>query len=343
VPMQNLDTEAVDLATLEVASSELEPVLPERSMGEVLRLIGSELAGSILMTLGQRPLRAKQLTGRVPDYSARSVYRCVTKLEAFGLVEHRPGPDASSHVLLWLTKPVGRNLFHQLCELKSESTAGLSLEECGLPWDSLRQLGELWEFAAELGLGSRSLASLLDGAVGMTYHQVQRRAGQFVENGLLSSTLHDNRSKHYELTACSRRRMVVIASLGRWRHRYLLANGTPGLGIEEMATVLRTTLPLVTLAGYGGMSVDFVVTGAEDETGVRATADLRFEVADNGTLRLGEVGEVAATGSATATLNTWFAALLDDNRGRIRARGNLPLVDACLTQLYDELWVPLER
>lgn len=312
-------------------------------MGQVLRLIGSEPAGSILTVLGQRPLRTKHLTERVADYSARSVYRCVTKLEAFGLVEHRREPDAPSPVLLWLTKPAGRNLFRLLDRLTSQSTAGLSNEAGGLSWEALCKLGELWEFAAELGYGSRSLVNLLDGTEGMTYHQVRRRAWQLVEAGLLSTTLHNSSGRHYELTDCSRRRMVVIAALGRWRHRYLLADGTPGLEVEEMATVLRTTLPLVTLPKHSGRSVDFVVTGPEDKYGDRDTAGLRCTVTEDGTPQISELTEENPDGSATATLNTWFAALLDDNRGRIRARGNLPLVDACLTQLYDELWVPLER
>jgi hypothetical protein len=43
-------------------------------------------------------------------------------------------------------------------------------------------------------------------------------------------------------------------------------------------------------------------------------------------------------GLAAATINTWFGVLLDGNRGRVKVRGDLKLVDACLTQLYDVLW-----
>jgi hypothetical protein len=46
----------------------------------------------------------------------------------------------------------------------------------------------------------------------------------------------------------------------------------------------------------------------------------------------------SADGSAAATINTWFGVLLDGNRGRVKVAGNLQLVDACLTQLYDVLW-----
>lgn len=313
-------------------------------MGEALGLIGSEPAGTILMTLGQRALQTKHLTNRVTDFSARSVYRSLAKLEAFGLVEHRPDRDTPSKVLLWLTKPAGRNLYHLLCRFMSVSPAELWSEESGLSWESLRQLGGMWEegFAAELGREARSLVNL-DGTERLSYHQVRRRAGQYVEAGLLSTTLHNGSGRHYALTDRSRRRMVMIASLGRWRHRYLLANGTPGLDPREMATVLQITLPLVTLAGYGGMSIDFSVTGAEDEHGDRETTEMRGIIGENGTLDMGEMGEMGkgvADGSASATLSTWFAALLDDNRRRIRLRGDLTLLDVCLTQLYDELWVP---
>jgi DNA-binding HxlR family transcriptional regulator len=333
--------EIVDLETQNRAGS----LARERSVGEVLRLVGSESAGSILAILGQRPLRTKQLTERVRDYSARSVYRCVGRLEEFGLVEHWPDPDAPSQVLLRLTKPAGRNLFRLLRRFTSESTAGLASRESGLSWEALCQLGELWEFATELGLGSRSLVNLLDGTEGMTYHQVRRRACQLVEAGLLDTTAHNGsgNGRHYELTDRSRRRMVMIASLGRWRHRYLLADGTPGLEVEEMATVLRTTMPLVTLPEHSGKSIDFVLTGADDKYGDRDTAGVRGAFEQDGTLKVSGKVDEEADGSATATLNTWFAALLDDNRGRIRVRGDLTLVDACLTRLYNELWIPLKR
>lgn len=319
------------------------PLTPERSIGEALHLIGCEPAGSILMVLGQRAIRTKQLTKRITNYSVRSVYRSLDKLEAFGLVEHRPEPDAPSQVLLCLTKPAGRNLFRLLGQFKSESLAGRASEEVELSWKSLSQLGEIWEwgFAAELGLGSRSLADLQVGSGGRTYHQVKRRASQHVDAGLLSTTLQNScDGRRYELTERSRRHMVMIASLGRWRHRYLLADGTPGLELQEMATMLQVTLPLVTLEAYGGMSIDFVVTGAEDKYGRRDTADLRGGFSGSGVVGVGAVSEDEADGSATATVNTWFAALLDGNRGRIRVRGDLLLVDDCLTRLYDELWVP---
>jgi DNA-binding HxlR family transcriptional regulator len=319
-------------------------IAAEDTVGAVLRLVGTEPAGTVLMTLGQRPLRTKQLTERIPDVSARSVYRCVSKLEERGLVEHRADGGGSTRVLLRLTEPAGRHLVRLLRQFTSDSTAG-PRESGGLSWTSLCLLGELWEwgFAAELAHGPRCLVELLNGTEGLTYHQVRRRTGQFADDGLLDNSGHDGNGRHYELADHGRRAMLVIAALGRWRHRHYLADGTPGLELEEVATVLRAILPLVSLPAHAGMRIDFVAGGDEDKYGHRDTAELRGTVTEGGALRVGEVNGEDADGSAAATINTWFAALLDGNRGRIRVRGELGLVDACLTGLYSELWVPLKR
>jgi DNA-binding HxlR family transcriptional regulator len=340
--------EAVSLETQSRAGSSA----PDCSVGVILRFIGVEPAGSILMALGQRPLRTKQLTGQIRSFSARSVYRCIGKLEALGLVGRLPETGASSRVPLQLTEPAGRNLFRLLRSFTYESAAGYR-SPAGLPgngngglsWYSLCLLGELWErgFAKELGHGSRSLVDLLERTEGLTYHQVRRKAAQFVDDGILEARPHNGQGRLYQLTALGRRRMIAIAALGRWRHRHLLADGTPGLELEELALVLRIIVPLVMLPEHGGSKIDFVITGAEDKYGHRDAAELRGVVGQEGTLKLnGDAGE-DADGSAAATTNTWFAALLDGNRGRIRVRGDLNLVDSCLTRLYDELWIPLKR
>lgn len=344
VPIQNLSGQAAEALGLN-GQSQSNPVIPDRSVGATLRLIGTEPAGSMLMALGHGPLRTKQLTEQVPDFSARTVYRCLGQLEAYGLIEHRAEPGPRSRVQLRLTEPAGRNLFRVLRRFTSEAAAGLSSGGAGLTWHSLCLVGEMWEwgFAVELSHGPRCLVDLLEGTEGLTYHQVRRRATQFVDDGLLDNCLHDGNGRHYELTDHGRRCMVVIAAIGRWRHRHFLADGTPGLDLEEMATVLRATLPLVVLPKYAGMNADFIVAGAEDKYGRRDTVSLHGAVGQEGALQVSDVGAGEADGSATATLNTWFAALLDGNRGRIRVRGDLALVDACLTQLYDQLWQPLKR
>jgi DNA-binding HxlR family transcriptional regulator len=307
----------------------------------VLRLIGSGPSGPIAMALGRRPLRTKQLTERVDGFSPRSIYRCIGKLEACGLVERASEPGVPSRVSLRLTEPAGRNLFRLLRSFGSGSTAGLSTSGSALRWDSLCLLGELWEarFAEELSRGPRSLVELLDRSEGLTYHQVRRRAGLLVAEGLLSSSSHNANGRRYELTERGRRCMAAIAAIGRWRHRHFLADGTPGLEIEELATVLRSTLPLVALPKHAGMSLELAVAGPEDKYGERETAAIGGEVGPAGEVAIGErEGGRPPDGSAAATVNTWFAALLDGNRGRIRVRGDLGLVDDCLTRLYSALW-----
>jgi DNA-binding HxlR family transcriptional regulator len=305
---------------------------PDSSVGSVLRLIGSEPAGAILMELGQRPLRTKQLTERIPDFSARTVYRSLGSLEEHGLVERR-AREASSPVQLRLTEPAGRNLFRLLRSLSREFS-----------WDSLCLLGEMWRagFTAELSHGSRSLIDLLESTKGLTYHQVRRRTTQFVDEGFLENCPHRGNGRHYQLADHGRRCMIVIVAIGRWRHRYLLADETAGLELAEMVTVLRSALPIVTLPRYAGAKIDFVVTGAEDKYGRRDEVGLRCAVGEDGALQVSYETEGDPDGSAAATLNTWFAALLDGNRGRVRVRGDLTLVDGCLTQLYDLLWEPLK-
>lgn len=291
------------------------------------------------MALGQRPLRTKELTARVSEFSPRSVYRCVDRLEDGGLVEHVAGPGVPSRALLSLTEPAGRNLVRLLRALTARSRMAAG---DGLSWESLCLLGDLWElgFAAELSRGPRSLLELLDAAEGFTYHQVRRRTAHLHEVGLLEGRIHNGNGRQYELSERGRRCMAAIAGVGRWRHRSFLAEGGPGLEVEELATVLRNTLPLVRLPQHSGKEIGLAVSGAEEEAGGPESAVVHAAVSPAGALEVRAGAGEAADGSAAATTNTWFAALLDGNRGRIRVRGDLGLVDACLKQLYDALWEP---
>ena len=297
-------------------------------MSGVLHLVGSGPGGPILMELGHRPLRTKQLTERVRDFSPRSIYRCVGKMEAYGLIDRYEEPGVPSTVLLRLTEGLGRPLFRLLRLFGSPS------------WDELCLLGELWEagFVEELGHEPRSLMELMEGPHHLTYHQVRRRVCLSTEKGLLEALPHNGNGKTYDLTEKGRRYMSLVAGIGRWRHRYAVADGTPGLTIEEMATMLRAALPLTVSPEHAGMRIDLIVAGGEDRYGHRDTATVHGQVDPEGVVRPFRDAEQPPDGSAAGTINTWFAALLDDHRGRVRVRGDLPLVDACLTQLYGALW-----
>ncbi len=279
------------------------------------------------MELGYGPLRTKQLTERVRGFSARSIYRCVGRMQSHGLIDRYEEPGTPSKVLLRLTERGGRHLFR----LMRTSDA--------ISWKEMCLLGALWEdgFMEQLGRGPKSLMDLLEWPHHLTYHQVKRRANMGVERGLLQSLLCKGNSRRYELTTQGRRSLGLIAAIGRWQHRYLPPGEAPELEIEEMATVLRGVLPLSVLTAHVGMRIDLIVAGAE-EYGYRATATVPGTVGLEGTARFDPQSEREADGSAAATINTWFAALLDGNRGRIRVRGDLGLVDSCVTQLHEALW-----
>lgn len=294
-------------------------------------MLGTEPGGQILAELGHGPLRTKQLTERVREVSARSIYRSVGRLENVGLIDRYEEPGTPSKVVLRLTEPAGRNLFR--LRRTFGTTSG----------DEMCLLAELWEpgFVEELSRGPRSLMDLLEKPHHLTYHQVKRRAGVAVEGGLLESLPHRGHGNRYELAARGRRLMGLVAAIGRWRQRHLLPGESPGLEAEELATVLRAMLPLAQLPAHRGMSIDLIVSGAE-EYGHRPTATVTGRVADDGAVRFDPRPEGEADGSAAATINTWFAALLDGHRGRIRVRGELDLVDVCVTQLHEALWQETE-
>jgi len=294
------------------------------SIAEVLSLVGTGAGGDILMTLGKRPLRTGQLIAALPQFSTRSVYRYAGKLEEKGLIERRGEAGSPTTVVLSLSEP-GRNLYRLLRSFES--------------WECMTLLGEMWDcgFIAELSRGARSLTQLSNAMPDMSFHQVNRRVSLFVDAGLLTRT-PAGRLKHYELTAQGRRCMTMVAAIGRWRHRHPDGDGASGLSTTEMVTILRAALPLTRLPQHAGRCIALGVASAMDDGGHRSMEMLHAAVDGEGKICADEADEGSADGSATATINTWFAALLDGNRGRIRVRGNLQLVDSCLTQLYDVLW-----
>lgn len=309
------------------------------SVADVLRLVGDGATGQILMALGERPLRTGQLAERMEDCSSRSVYRYTSKLHRHALVDRFEEAGVPSTVILSLSTPSGRNLYRLLRMFAATPLARLPAEGSDFQsWTSLSLLGELWDtgFVGELGRGSRSLTELAQSAPEMTYHQVTRRMELFIADGLLMR-VPKGRLKHYGMTDHGRRRMALVTGIGRWRRRHL-EDGAPGLAIGEMATVLRTALPLVLLPEYAGMSIDFGVSGEMDRNERRATEMLQGTIDDAGTMHCDRAAQPAVNGSARGTLNTWFAALLDGNRGRMQVGGDLSLVDVCLTQLHKVLW-----
>jgi hypothetical protein len=132
--------------------------------------------------------------------------------------------------------------------------------------------------------------------------------------------------------------MGLISGIGRWQQRHVSKDEGPGLTAKELTTVLRTTLPVLQLPEFIGKSIDFDISESANGDGYRTTKVLHGRIDWDGTMRFDLKPKKNPDGSAAATINTWFGVLLDGNRGRVRVRGNLSLVDACLTQLYEVLW-----
>lgn len=310
------------------------------SVAEMLHLLGAGSGGEILMALGPRSLRTQQLTERISNFSARSVYRQTKQMEKYELIDRYEELGVPSTVILSLSRPAGRELYSLLHAFAATTEAHLPGEGSDVKsWSSLKLLGELWKygFLEELSRGSRSLTQLASGSRHeMTFHQVNRRTRLFMDSGLISIANPESPRKLYELTDHGRRHMALIAGIGRWRRHHV--EEASGLTIAEMATVLRTVLPLVAFPQHVGMSLELGVVSVKDEYGRRNTEMLQGTVGVDGTMHFEQEARESVDGSAAATVHTWFAALLDGNRGRMQVRGDLPLVDAFLTQLHQRLW-----
>lgn len=311
------------------------------SIAGVLRLIGSSAGGPILMALGAGPLRTQQLTDRLSHLSTRSAYRHIGSMRDHGLVARQEEGGVPTRVVLSLTDPLGRKLCQLLRSFVASTMSRLPRRGNGAePWEALAVLGDFWDLGLieELSHGPRSVVELAREAHPMTYHQVNRRATLFATYGLASSYNSSGEGKRFELTEDGRRCVGLIVGVGRWCQRYILENGTPGLTIAEMASVLRAALPAIRLPEFAGKSIDLEVSEGGDENGYRTMEVLRGEIASDGTVRCDPERQAPSDASAAATINTWYGVLLDGNRGRVKVKGELPLVDACLTQLYEVLW-----
>ena len=58
--------------------------------------------------------------------------------------------------------------------------------------------------------------------------------------------------------------MALVADVGRWRGRHLPDFGENGLTPAEAATIVRTVLPLATLAPHAGKGLGIRVDGTEE-------------------------------------------------------------------------------
>jgi DNA-binding HxlR family transcriptional regulator len=309
------------------------------SVADLLKILGDGANGPILRALGPRPLRTKKLTEKVPVYAPRTVYRHTRILVDAGLIEREEIAGVPSTVIHSLS-PSGRDLYRLV-----EAYAEASLPWVDGPgsgdglWTVCGLFGEMWTYGwiEELGHGGRSATELAEATEKMTFHQVSRRTHQLMSWNLLYETTARGHRKRYQLSDQSRHGAALITGLGRWRQQHVDGEGDRGLTVEEIATVLRAALPLLQLTEHQDKRIRLGIVGTTGLNGDRGSATLTAHSRPNGSVKsVREKGPEDAW--AIGTVATWFAALLDDERGRMRVGGDLELVENCLKRLNEVLW-----
>jgi DNA-binding HxlR family transcriptional regulator len=306
---------------------------------EILRLLGAGASGAILMALGDGPLRTKGLTGRVKGYTPRTVYRYADKLTAMGVIERHEEPGVPSKVVHRLSEPAGRELYELVDAYADASLTRLHDGEIDAhAWGSLGLLADLWEsgMIEALNLGAKSPTELARVEHGLSYHQVNRRAGLFAIGGFLHEGKVGGRRRIYSLTDKARRGMALIAGIGRWRRRHVVPKGTMGLTPREVGGVLRAALPLVNLPEHAGKAFGIDI-GAEKMDSGEADAVWASVEGDGAVLSCeGPLPEV--DGRAQGEVTTWVDSILDGPQNGLRSEGDEHLIKTCLERLHSTLW-----
>ncbi|HEU4599510.1 MAG TPA: hypothetical protein VFS26_07175, partial [Solirubrobacterales bacterium] len=163
-----------------------------------------------------------------------------------------------------------------------------------------------------------------------------RRGRLFAIGGFLEEIPSGTRRRRYTLTGKARRAMALIAGIGRWRRRHVVPAGRTGLSAREVAGLLRTVLPLVTLPNHCGKSFEIRVAprngnGEEDQV-------VRARLAADGGVRgeLEQADDLVA--SARGTVTAWVDTVLDGPRDGVDVKGETRLVAECFEQLHRALW-----
>lgn len=324
-------------------SEEEETCVAGASVGDVLRLLSAGATGAILMALGEGPLRTKNLTERVPGYTPRTIYRYAGKLAELDVVEREEEPGVPSKVLHTLTEGCGRELYELVNRFADTSMTRLPDGRIDAhAWASLGLLADLWEagMVEELSCESRSPTELARGPHGLSYHQVNRRAGLFKTAGLLSESDGPGRRRNYELTHKTRRKMGLIVGVSRWHHRHVAAEGERGMSPTEMATVLQVALPLASIPEHAGKCLEVSVLSEDDDAG-DANETFWSEVEAEGELHSCAEPGASPDGWSRGKVEAWTAALLDGQPDEVLVGGDEKLVGDCVAGLYDALWSPV--
>lgn len=291
------------------------------------------------MALGEGPLRTKELTEKVRGYTPRTVYRYSSKLVEAGLLERREEAGVPSKVTHSLSEPAGRELYELVGAYADASFTRLpdgSIDAHA--WGSLAMLADLWEsgLIEELNVGPKSSTELAQLEHGLSYHQVNRRAGLFARGGFLQEDLGPGNRRAYALTERARRGMALIAGIGRWRRRHVVPSGTSGLTPREAAGVLRTALPLVSLPEHEGkkLRVEIAAAGsARDEVDA-----VWARVTEEGSVRSCEGPFEDVDGRASGKVTAIIDTVLDGPHNGLQLDGDEDLLRTCFERLHSILW-----
>jgi DNA-binding HxlR family transcriptional regulator len=294
------------------------------------------------MALGEGPLRTKELTERVPGYAPRTIYRYAGKLAELEIVEREEEPGVPSKVIHTLTDECGAELHDLVNRFADVSMTRLPDGRIDAhAWAALGLLADLWEtgMIEELSCEPRSPTELARGPHGMSYHQVNRRAGLFKTAGLLREWEGPGRRRCYALTEKARKAMGLIFGIARWRHNHVVAEDEEGMTAEEMATALRAALPLVGVDGHAGKCLKLCVL-REDEPSGSGDAIVWVEVEENGALHSCSPPAEPEDAWARGKIAAWIPAILDEDPHKVLVGGAEQLVGDALTRLSRALWAP---
>lgn len=312
------------------------------STADVLRLLSAGATGAILMALGEGPLRTKELTERVPGYAPRTIYRYAGKLAELEVVEREEEPGVPSKVVHTLTDECGAELYELVNRFADASMTRLPDGRIDAhAWAALGLLADLWEtgMVEDLSCDPRSPTELARGPHGLSYHQVNRRAGLFKTAGLLCEWQGPGRRRCYALTEKTRKTMGLIVGIARWRHHHVVAEDEEGMTVEEMATSLKTALPLVELEGHAGKCLKLCVLHEDEPRGSDGEI-VWAEVEGDGTLHTCSPPTDSEDAWARGKIAKWIPAILDSDPGKVLVGGEEQLVDDALTRLHEVLWTP---
>jgi DNA-binding HxlR family transcriptional regulator len=327
-----------------VRPSEETECLAGASIADVLRLLSAGATGEILMALGAGPLRTKDLTERVPGYAPRTIYRYAGKLAELEVVEREEEPGVPSKVVHTLTDPCGSELYELIGRYADAAMSRLPDGRIDAhSWASLGLLADLWEsgMLEELACSPRSPTELAQGRHGLSYHQINRRAGLFRIGGFLTEWAGPGRRHCYALTEKTRRAMGLITGIARWRHLHVAAEDEEGMTCGEMVTALRASLPLVGLPEHTGKCLKVQVVQDGEPAGAEGEP-VWVEIEAGGAVHSCADPSSNVDAWARAEIATWIPAILEGDSKLVLVGGEEGLVSDCLDRLNRVLWPPVE-